>query len=48
MRAFTRSTLRAPAKADSNSPVSAAWRRALKKATIASATVTVASSAKIA
>ncbi len=46
--AFTRSTLSAPAKADSNSPVSAAWRRAFRTATIASATVTVASNAKTA
>lgn len=46
--ALTRSTLSAPAKADSNSPVSAAWRRALSTATTASATVTVASNAKTA
>jgi len=47
MRPFTSSTFKVPANADRNSSVRAAWRRALNAATLASATVTVASSAKI-
>jgi uncharacterized membrane protein YdfJ with MMPL/SSD domain len=47
MSALTRSTFTAPANADRNSSVRAACRRALNTVTLASATVTVASSAKI-